>query len=187
MVNTVSHIQPLSDVVVYRGNISAGDYVSLFYEGSELRRYVAVQSSIRIPVADLEYALTRQLQMVLTVDGQQFGGYILFLPESESIDYFEGARINRVDGSLVSIAAGRYTDFVDVRNAREFVVSGGFANDNSSVLFAYDENREPVRSLVDENVRNYHVVYDGSYSYIRASSSSGRTFNLLVYFRDRRH
>lgn len=181
----VCHVQPVTDVSIIGGGLKGESYATLIEAGTVISRFVADGRRITIPLSDLANALQRQLTIKLIVDGVLSDGYVLYLPRTESVA-FDIAHGIGSDGNEIGGATFCSTDYIDVRNVRELVVSGEQPA-GLSVLYGYDGDKLPMlRILPNGTFDNYHLVPSGDYVYIRASSKLSAAHSLLLYYRDRR-
>ena len=153
--------------------------------GGSTEYYSSVNNRITIPVTVFTDAIEQQLVITIEVGGDAVDGYIKFLPLQESIPFDQSGYINESGAPREATTCVR-TDYVDVSLVRELVVTGRFDEANYSVLYAYDANRSPVRALAIKRASALHVVPDGTYTYVRASSIKSYEHSLLLYYRDRR-
>ena len=139
---------------------------------------------ITVPLSELSDALTRHVTMSLYRNGVVYGGVIYFLPNQESEPYNYAGYINAV-GEFISKEGCACTDFISVANVVSVVVSGQFYSINTSVLYAYDADRQPLRRVVGTNATSELHVVEEDWAFVRACSSESAQYSLLLNFRSR--
>lgn len=185
----MAHIIPDSDVVL-RGLPSPDCVVDIFHGDTWVTSVsVVVDGSMVLPSHLFDDAIVNRLRLVLSIDGEIYGGYIIFLPveESEPFD-LEGTFIYD-DGTNGTSSAYVATDYIDISFVDDIVYNGRVKYTGRIAMAGYDQERNFVKILLDQ-VTNaseaHHIVPDGSYNYIRASSVNQVNYSLQIHFRSRR-
>ena len=150
--------------------------------------YYAYEGVIVIPVEDLANVVDNHGRINLSVNGELQLGFVLYRPYQESEAFLYEDAINE-QGDFVHSTYNIRTDYVDVEGAQEFVYSGKSSKTANRRIFAYDANKNPVKTLYAGGTykSNVHISYDGTYKYIVASSLKDVEYSLVVYFRNRGH
>lgn len=184
-VGSVEHELPSYNVTLYSARF--GDVAQARIVGLDeiVYTYDSVGGSIVIPQAVFDDALTNRSKLTLTVAGVQTGGYIQFLPRSESEDYPFNKYIN-INGQAIDSAFSVCTDYVSIDGVVEMVVTAD-CRENVNCLAAYDGDKNFIRIILGEGTfDSVHVIPDGSYSFVRSCSINSSDHSLMLYFRDRR-
>ena len=190
--NRAEHVQPVSSVVVNVSRFTQGQAtITLSTEGVVDAQYSSVGGVITVPAEAIETAVNDRKMITLVVDGNTVGGYIIFLPKTESEPFSVIDTILKSDGLTEPFSSTNCTDFVDVTYATDIVYTGrlGGGDDHYAAMVAYDENYELVKTLISlvSAESTIHVVPDGTYKYIKAcSSKSVANSSLQLIFPDRR-
>lgn len=185
-------MQPVSSVVVNVSRFTQGPAtITLSTEGVVDAQYSSVGGVITVPAEAIETAVNDRKMITLVVDGNTVGGYIIFLPKTESEPFSVLETILMRDGLTVSFSLTNCTDFVDVTYATDIVYTGRLVGNEDlyAAMVAYDENYELVKVLIGLVSANstIHVVPDGTYKYIKAcSATSSSGLSLQLIFPDRR-
>ena len=123
-----------------------------------------------IPANVLLDAISRRLTIQVKSSKGIYGGYIKFLPETES-EEFTFSRGILTDGTLRSSEVYKSTDYIDVEFVDDISARLYIAVDDRCALFAYDWNKQPVKLLIGEAFGDLlHIVPDGTYKYVVASN-----------------
>lgn len=184
--NVPFHYQPLGNIVISKvsGKINSAEINILDKSLGIVDSLPMVNNNITIPLEDIEDAQLKRLEIILKVDETAFGGKILFLPETESEQYnFIG--FIRSDGSKSTDDYYRTTDYINVIGATDISVKGIVTVEGAKMLYAYDEQLQPVKPLVgssNSSVTPHHVVPDGTYTFIRACGYRSYDKSLLITF-----
>ena len=150
--------------------------------------YYASAGVIVVPMEILAGIVNTHGRINLSVNGELQLGYVLYRPYQESEAFiYEDAISER--GEFVHSTYNIRTDYVDVEGAVEFVYSGKSSKAANRRVYAYDANKNPVKTLYNGGPfqSNVHITYDGTYKYIVASSLKDVAYSLVVYFRNRGH
>lgn len=150
--------------------------------------YYASEGVIVIPMEDLANIVDNHGRINLSVNGELQLGYVLYRPYQESEAFIYEDAINE-QGEFVHSTYNVRTDYVDVEGAAEFVYSGKSSKTANRRIFAYDANKNPVKTLMSGGTyrSDVHIQYDGTYKYIVASSLKDVAYSLVVYYRNRGH
>lgn len=179
--DSIEHEQPTGDVIV--NNVEPGSYIEVIY-GSQVTTLVENDGTIIIDSGLLTNAIDRMVRLVLYQNNTKYGGYIKFLPWSESEEWLSGDFINE-SGALKASSSYSYTDYIDISEVIDIIYSGQ-AVAGARAMACYDENKRFVRLLLETGTfNNVHIVPDGTYKYIRACSTTSYNKSLIVYFRTR--
>lgn len=181
--DSVEHVNPTEDVVLSFkafGEVSA----TAFLDGAE---YAIENGVIRIPLADLVNVVANKSTLRLIMNGEELPS-IIFLPITEREDYsISGSYIN-ADGALTNNSGYSATEFIDVENVTMITMRVRVGDSKARALFAYDEDRKPLRELAGSQTgtETKYFVPDGSYRYIRSCAYTAGAFTayLSLTFRD---
>lgn len=189
LVNSVDHVEPDGNVVI-SGLPSSNCVVDVFHGDTWVTSVsVVVNGSMVLPSHLFTDAIASRLRLVLTINGEVYGGYIIFLPVEESEPFsFEGTYIS-TNGETGSNDAYVTTDYVDVSFVDDIVYNGRISYASRIAIAAYDLERNFVKILLersDSAAETHHFEPDGSYNYIRASSLGSINHSLQVYYKSRR-
>lgn len=183
-------MQPVSSVVVNVSRFTQGQAtITLSTEGVVDAQYSSVGGIITIPAEAIETAVNDRKMITLVVDGNTVGGYIIFLPQSESEAFTVSKSLsNRGVVEDDSNYWSATVELIDVTYATDIVYSGMQPSQYFAALVAYDEQGDYVRTLIAQLAQNsvVHVVPDGTYKYVRACSVTGVNASLSLVFPDRR-
>lgn len=187
MVDSVEHNEPTGDVVITIYNMDV-QVTAVLVNGGSTQIYGATDKRITIPAADFTDAITNHAKITIRSGFDDYGGSITFLPVQESEPFPVVGALNKNGGIDVALERVRCTELVDVSLATEMVYSGRTLSSRASVV-GYDENGNFAKLLLsgtDAYEDNIHIVYDGSYKFVRASySTTYAEGSLIVYFRNR--
>ena len=187
--NRVEHVQPTASVLVDVSRYTSEQAViTLSTEGVVDASYTSINGIITIPADAIATAVNDKKRISLRIGNNSVGGYIIFLPRTESEVFTEGKALSS-NGVLTDFERWSATvDFIDITYASDIVYSGRQSGSSLNALVAYDENQEFVRNLIeivpDDSV--IHVVPDGSYKYVRACGVTASDPSLMLVFPDRR-
>lgn len=122
-----------------------------------------------IPANVLLDAISRRLTIQVKSSKGVYGGYIKFLPETES-EEFTFSRGILIDGGFWASSVYKSTDFIDVEFADDISLSVYIGVNDRCGLYAYDADKRPVKLLVGQSDGALlHIVPDGSYKYVVAA------------------
>lgn len=142
----------------------------------------AVGDTITIPSSILSNALVDHLRIDLDVTGKKISGYIKFLPESEQESYDIDGFIWRSNGNVGSSTDFVCTDFIDVADASELVITCRTYG-SACPLFGYDADKQPIGPLLlDTNYDSFHYVLPSNIAFVRSSSRISMEKSLIVYY-----
>lgn len=187
MVDSVEHNEPTEDVVITISN-TEDVITAMLVNGESTQMYSATGGIITIPAEDFTDAITNHAKLTVLRGLNNYGGSITFLPEQESEPFPITGALN-LDGTIDdTVTTLRCTELVDVSLVTEMVYSGR-CNKNRGCVVGYDENGDFAKLLLrgtGEYQSNVHIVYDGTYKFVRACYSIAATAgSLFVYFRNR--
>ena len=145
---------------------------------------------LTIPSSYFTDAIVNHAKLQLIVD-ELTQPYIIFLPVEESEPFPIENTLIRDNGILrTSEDLNVYlcTELIDITFVEEFVYKGYQSRSNTSAVYGYDENGNPVIQLSSNSNRKQiiHLVPDGTYKYIRACANLGESYSLELHFRSRR-
>lgn len=184
--DTVIHVEPNTDVILSIENFENTAVANLdVYNQVEI--FEEINGEIVIPQDKFTDILHKRGQLSVTSNSEKFGGSLIFLPNSETETYINRLILNN-KGEVQQRSGTVCTDFIDVSNVVDIVISGAFLDSQWCVAYAYNNNKEPMGILLPGGTTyvNRHITPDGSYRYIRCSSNAVDTHECKLYFRDRR-
>lgn len=189
LVDSVAHVEPVDDVVL-RGLPSSNCVVDIFHGDTWVTSVsVVVDGSMVLPSHLFEDAITNRLRLVLSIDGEVYGGYIIFLPLIESEPFDIADTYLNADGTSSRSTAYIATDYIDISFVDDIIYNGRIIYTGRIAMAGYDQEHNFVKILLDY-VNNAseakHIVPDGSYNYIRASSVNNVNYSLQIHYRSRR-
>lgn len=139
---------------------------------------------ITIPLTAFQDALAQRVVVTLKIGDSQLQGYIKFLPTEESETFSGSGFIYATSGAVIANDNWVNTDFIDISDVTDIVLTT-VTEQNASPLYAYDEAKRPLRSILPVGTyESEHVEPDGSYRYIRSSARVGRPMSLELHFHD---
>lgn len=189
LVDSVEHVEPVDDVVI-RGLPSSDCVIDIFHGDTWVTSVsVVVDGSMVLPSHLFDDAIGYRVRLVLRIDGEVYGGYIIFLPVEESEPFPNMDSFIREDGSNGNREGYVTTDYIDVTFVDDIVYQGKMSYTSGITMAGYDQDRNFVKVLLNKSgneSRTYHIEPDGSYNYIRACAVSSLTHSLQVHYKSRR-
>lgn len=162
------------------GEVSA----TAFLDGTE---YAIQNGVIKIPLADLINVIANKSTLRLVMNGEEMPS-IIFLPISEREEYSVSGYLIVTGGSLAEVSGYSSTEFIDVANVSMITMRVRVGVTTARALYAYDEDRNPVRALAETQPGNEtkYFIPDGSYRYIRSCAYTSGAYDayLSLTFRD---
>lgn len=184
--DTVIHVEPNTDVILSLKNFENTAVANLNVDGL-VEIFEEIDDEIVIQKEKFTDILHKRGQLSVTSNNDKFGGSLIFLPYVETETYIEGFALGS-EGEVNELDSAVCTDFIDINNVVDIVISGSTNYTSRRVAYAYNENKEPMRFLLTggKTYVNTHITPDGSYRYIRCSSKKSATYDCKLYFRERR-
>ena len=176
-VASVELTQPVADVVLTP--VPAWSALTASVGGMVYKKRDGV---VRIPAADLVDAIGRRLTITVRSSQGVYGGRLKFLPADESEPFSKVGGVNKSTGRVISTDAYENTGFVDVQFVSDISLRVYVESSTVCALFAYDEDKNPVRVLVGDTRGQsiLHIEPDGSYRYVIASNFVGAIENISL-------
>lgn len=146
--------------------------------------YAKVNGVVTIPAEALVDAASRRLIMRIVSSKGQYGGTLAFLPVDESEQFLQEGGVDKSTGSVMPSDSYENTGFVDVQFVSDITLHTFVESVNYCALYAYDENYNPVRVILDSNngKGDLHVIPDGSYRYVIASNNpAGAVARMILH------